>query len=244
MKFSFGFISIALAVAFQSYSNAQQWLGFGLSPEQIVARVDSFNMVNPLGDKIGSMVLSFEFLESEFIFSDISILDGFIREDAIYCFNRESMQLKNYRIDYKQNALEIDGHLEWNKRHTKGVYNILNNGKERSNKVDTTFSHDIIDRGEVFAFVNALPLRAGLRTTFSVLVQPSFEVWDMTLEVNDSHSITVPAGTFETYKVTLLGGKVSNIIYVSKKTPRKIVKVEVIDQPIEIILISSSLKKP
>lgn len=43
--------------------------------------------------------------------------------------------------------------------------------------------------------------------------------------------ITVPAGTFDTFKVMMTGGNPSQVLYITKETPRKVVKIEIPGQP-------------
>lgn len=49
--------------------------------------------------------------------------------------------------------------------------------------------------------------------------------------VEDSGEVTVPAGKFDTYKVSFKGGSPSQIFYITKNSPRKTVKIEIPGQP-------------
>ncbi|MCW8878004.1 MAG: histidine phosphatase family protein [Kangiellaceae bacterium] len=62
------------------------------------------------------------------------------------------------------------------------------------------------------------------------------------LSYQGDEKVSVPAGTFETYKVQLLGGAPSQLFYISKEEKPKIVKIEVIAMPWTYELIKSELK--
>ena len=53
--------------------------------------------------------------------------------------------------------------------------------------------------------------------------------------------VTVPAGTFDTYKIQLLGGAPSQLFYISKEDKPKVVKIEVISMPWTYELLKSEL---
>jgi hypothetical protein len=213
------------------------WMGFVLDESQLLLRKDSFNMVNLEGEKIGSMVMVGTLIDTNYIWKDISILDSIVYEETTYTFDKETYSLLNSTIEFSQEETTISGNLDWSSRVT-GIYEIIQRDQSRSVEVDTTYAC-LRDRAEVFAFIQAIPLKTGLKFPINVLVQPNGEIWEMDVEVMGEEKCTVPAGEFDTFKINLTGGKLSNVLYVSKGDSRKLVKVEVVDQPIIIELISS-----
>lgn len=231
-------ILIILVVCVQT-TNAQKWIGFKLDKTQLITQKDSFNIVNLAHQKIGSMVLETKLDDSKYIMSDISILDGMVKEESKYIFNRKSLSLEEFNMKFEQGQMVVNSNLTWNGKYAKGKYEMKRGTASKKIEVDTTFNSKLIDRGEVFAFIQALPLKVGLKANFPVLAQPNYEVWDMTLEIVSETVCKVPAGEFETYKIDFLGDKVSNTIYVTKNSPHRIVKVDVIGQLMEIVLVSN-----
>jgi hypothetical protein len=60
----------------------------------------------------------------------------------------------------------------------------------------------------------------------------------MNLKYLGEEEVTVKAGKFNTYKLSFEGEKqISNIIYLRKDYPRRIIKVEVVGQPLTIELV-------
>jgi hypothetical protein len=69
---------------------------------------------------------------------------------------------------------------------------------------------DSIDNDSVLMTLRAFPLADGYTTSFNTVVGASALQINSTLSVVGKETITVPAGTFETYKVTLGFGSGSN----------------------------------
>jgi len=58
----------------------------------------------------------------------------------------------------------------------------------------------------------------------------------LTLAVKGTETLTVPAGTFEVYRVDLSGGQAPVAMYVTTQTPRRLVKIAPQGAPIEFVL--------
>ena len=78
----------------------------------------------------------------------------------------------------------------------------------------------------------------GVRASFTVPVFLSGKgyVQSLTLTVKGTETMTVPAGTFEVYRVDLSGGQAPVAMYVTTATPRRLVKVAPQGAPIEFVL--------
>jgi len=59
----------------------------------------------------------------------------------------------------------------------------------------------------------------------------------LTFKGGPPESVTVPAGTFQSYHVDGTGGKFQFVPYVSVATPRRVVKQELVGQPFVIELV-------
>lgn len=219
----------------------QDWMKLHLNTDQILISRDSFVMVNHDGIKVGSMVMDGHFQNTHYIWKEISILDSIMSERSTYTFNASKFTLKESSLVFNQGKTNIVGVLKWNMGHVTGTYEINQKSVKQTVDIDTIFS-GLVDRAEVFAFIHAIPLRVGLRFPVNVLVQPSGEIWNMQIEVIAEVKCIVPAGEFDTFKINFYGGKVSNMLYVSKGPDPKLVKVEVVGQPLHIELVSSYKK--
>ena len=58
----------------------------------------------------------------------------------------------------------------------------------------------------------------------------------VTLTVAGTERVTVPAGTFETYRVDQTGGDAPLTFYVTTAAPHRVVRITFAGQPIEMVL--------
>ena len=58
----------------------------------------------------------------------------------------------------------------------------------------------------------------------------------LTLSVKATESLTVPAGTFEVYRVEILGGSAPVAMFVTTRAPHRLVKVAPEGTPLEFVL--------
>ncbi len=82
----------------------------------------------------------------------------------------------------------------------------------------------------LFRWADGATFTVNLFSSGKGIVQP------VTLTVVASESVTVPAGTFDTWKVEQKGGESTVVLYVSKDAARRIVKIAPVGQPIELRL--------
>jgi zinc protease len=79
-------------------------------------------------------------------------------------------------------------------------------------------------------------LAAGKVVTLPIFNPRSGSVTPVTLTVSGSESVTVPAGTFDTWKVDIAGGDNATTVWVRKDAPHYVVKQTVAGQPVSIEL--------
>jgi hypothetical protein len=101
--------------------------------------------------------------------------------------------------------------------------------------VDTEVPSGIIDDNTVTALIPALPWAADASWTFPVLSSGDGTVKTYTLKVTGTESVTVPAGTFEAYTVSMSGGQQPVTMYITTAAPHQLVKLTVLGAPIEVV---------
>jgi hypothetical protein len=85
--------------------------------------------------------------------------------------------------------------------------------------------------------IRALPLRP--MATFAL---PVFSVGDRSVRTLDVRvagvdTVRVPAGTYRAFKVTVSGGEIPLLFYVSESVPRRVLKVEIVGTPVVFALV-------
>ena len=79
-------------------------------------------------------------------------------------------------------------------------------------------------------------LEAGKTITLPVFSVQSGGVVNQTFEVTGMESVTVPAGSFETYRIEFTGGPQAGTLYVRQDAPHVVVRQELADQPVTLEL--------
>jgi hypothetical protein len=102
--------------------------------------------------------------------------------------------------------------------------------------IDTTVGSGAIDDNIITALLPALAWTPTAQFTVPVFLSGKGEVQALTLAVKATESLTVPAGTFEVYRVELAGGPAPVAMYVTTTPPHRLVKVAPQGAPLEFVL--------
>jgi hypothetical protein len=86
--------------------------------------------------------------------------------------------------------------------------------------------------------IPALPLADGAAFSVNVFESSEGAAKPYTLKVSGTESVTVPAGTFDTFKVESSGGAQPFVFYVTRETPRRLVKIAIVGQPVSFELVN------
>jgi len=236
---------IFLSLCFQS--NAQEninWNGFSINPKHFQARQDSFNMIID-GKKVGSWRWHVSRSTDVLIFKDISILDDAVEEQATFEVSGDAFDRFKISLWLQTANGRIENELNWNTQKAKGRFYQKRGEHERTISIDTAYA-EAIPRGIFIAMLPAFDFKLGEKKSLEFYSALGNSVWPINFSIVEITNVAVPAGTFETYKVQALkAGRagVSNVFYVTKKNPRRIVKVDVLEQNMSIELIESKVDK-
>ena len=102
--------------------------------------------------------------------------------------------------------------------------------------IDTTLAAGSIDDNLITALLPAFAWTPSAQFTIPVFLSGKGETQSVTLAVKAAESITVPAGTFEVYRVELAGASAPVAMYVTTTAPHRLVKVAPQGTPLEFVL--------
>ena len=102
--------------------------------------------------------------------------------------------------------------------------------------IDTTVGSHAIDDNIITALLPALEWAPGATFTLPVFLSGKGYEQGMTLTVRGTEKLTVPAGTFEVYRVDLSGGQAPVAMYITTESPRRLVKIAPQGAPLEFVL--------
>lgn len=102
--------------------------------------------------------------------------------------------------------------------------------------IDTTIVPGAIDDNLITALLPVFAWTPTATFTIPVFLSGKGEVQPVTLAVRATETITVPAGTFEVYRVELAGGPAPVAMYLTTSAPHRLVKVAPEGAPLEFVL--------
>lgn len=222
--------ALLLATARPAASQSPGLINFGL----LTARTDSF-VVMVQGNPLGFQRTTIERTESGFrIVDDVQIgpimtqhtevelgLDGGLRS------TRQTGQVRG------QNAT-ID--ITYHDGRAKGSATTPSASGLVTTAIDTTLGTHAIDDNIITALLPALELTSGASFTLLVFLSGKGHEQSIVLTVRGTEKLTVPAGTFEVFRVDLSGGQAPVAMYVTTEAPRRLVKIAPQGTPLEFVL--------
>jgi len=203
-----------------------------LDPAQIVSRTDSFH-VTFQGKDFGSDVMSVRRTADSLTFTENEVLGP---------VGTQLTTLALRAADLSPLTLDQSGTLAGQKQLVHLVYaggrvkghisQPQPTGAPSSIDVDTALAAGTYDENCVAVLVPALALAPGQTFTVNTFSSGDGAIRTLTLKVAGLDSVTVPAGTFRAYQVQVTGGTSPFVLYVSADSPRRVVKIEVVGQPL------------
>ena len=206
----------------------------GVNYAALAARTDSF-VVMVQGNPLGFQRTTIERTEDGFrIVDDVQIgpimsqhtevelgLDGVLRS------TRQSGQVRG-----QNTSIEITYH----DGRAKGSATTPSVAGLVTTAIDTTVGARAIDDNIITALLPALDWTPGATVTLPVFLSGKGYEQPFTLTVKGTEKLTVPAGTFEVYRVDLSGGQAPVAMYVTTESPRRLVKIAPQGAPLEFVL--------
>lgn len=209
-----------------------------LDPAHLVARRDSFQMTFQ-GNPIGGLVRETKRDGARWVIRDVfAIPMAGMQQEGTITLDASSLEVLT-RTEHGQvqgQTVAID--LTYADGRVSGSATIPQpGGTPKEIAVDTALAAGTFDSEALEALLPALPLAEGAVLTVNAFAAESGSVQPTTIRVAGIEQVTVPAGTFTTFRVEMQSGQEASTVFVTTDTPRRIVKMEVIGQPIALELV-------
>jgi zinc protease len=203
---------------------------------QIVARRDSFRLSlggQALGYWIRSLGPTSVGGKPGLIFMDTTSFGPYGTTVTQLTIDRATVRAVKHDLTGNFAGRTTEVHLTYGSdNHVTGNVNVPRpGGTTRAGPVDTTLAAHVLDEDMILALIEALPLAADARLSVAEFNASSGAVETISIKVSDGGSVTVPAGTFDTWKVDTEGGEAAFTYYVAK-SPRRLVKRTLAGQPV------------
>lgn len=226
-------------IAICSYSQNGEWPNGEIDLSKIETRKDSFVMKQN-GQVKGYWIWKTMIQQDEIIFNDISVLDSVVEEQIKMVYNKNEFVTKKVTLGMKTKAFELNANLTRKSNKDLKADYIISGEISRSKLIDTIYPSTVILRPEIFGLLSGWSNFENLDITLNCYFLSTTTITSMNLKYIGYEQVKVPAGNFDTHKIKFSGDNVtSNIIYVNKNIPHNIVRVDVIDQPLQMLLVQS-----
>ena len=204
---------------------------------QLVTRTDSFRIVfqgNPMGTQVNRLQVNGD---STVYVENINIA-GMMTQDTRIVVNAVDWTARDVQQTVASQGQKAETHLMYDGGRVKGTAQTPQpGGPPKTAAIDTTVTAGTIDDNLLSVVLPALPLEAGKSLTVSVFSGGQAATQVLSLKVGTPESVTVPAGTFEAFKVDVSGGQAPVSMWVTTGAPRRIVKIAPGGPPIVIELV-------
>ncbi|MEX0298969.1 MAG: hypothetical protein AB3N28_07850 [Kordiimonas sp.] len=191
-------------------------------------------MINA-GKEAGGMTYGWHKEGDTYVVADRSEMQPNILETAKGVIDAKTLLPKSVVIDFAMGDDKMDFDFSWDKNKRTGTVKTLRGGKANTHNIDTAEEFGAPLRLAVIGMVAAFPVTETFEANLPWFNTLANKVEMITLKATGSETVEAPAGTFDTYKVAIQGGTPENVVYVTKSLPRKIVRIDVVGQPMHFL---------
>lgn len=210
-------------------------MGLSLDFSRLTARRDSF-VVMVQGNALGSSVQALEAREGGWIIREsTNIMNGMVDQKSTLQTNGSlAPELLSQNTSMQGQALKTD--ITFADGRAKGSAMTASQSGPQTIAVDAELPAGTLDSDALQAALPLFRWQADAIFTVNVFSAGKGVVTPVTLNVVGSESVTVPAGTFDTWKIEQKGGEGAVTFYVTKDPRHRLVKIAPVGQPIELLL--------
>jgi hypothetical protein len=204
----------------------------------LAARRDSFQIAfqgNAIGHAVSALVTEGDAL----MYWEQTVIPmmGMTQETSVE-LNPSTFTSRSVDIVGSFGGRPIETHIVYQDGRVSGrAQDIQPTGEIATVDVDTSIVAGTIDLNLIQPLLPFLSLQPGASFTVNAFDAGSNVVRVVTLKVTGTEEVTVPAGTFSAFRITLSGLEQSAIYFVSTDIPHRVVKTELVGQPVSFELV-------
>jgi len=200
----------------------------------LAARTDSF-VVMVQGNAMGFQRTTVERTEGGFrIVDDVQIGSIMTQRTEVELGPDGALRSTNQTGQVRGQSMSID--ITYHDGRAKGSATTPAAGGPATIAIDTTVVPGAIDDNLITALLPALDWAPNASFTLPVFLSGKGYEQSLTLAVKNTEQVTVPAGTFEVYRVDLSGGQAPVAMYITTDAAHRLVKIAPRGTPLEFVL--------
>jgi len=203
---------------------------------QIVARRDSFVFMVQ-GRAFGTQISEVRKAGDSLVYDEALSMGPMGNQHTVVQFDPASYHVRQVDQTGQVGGQASAIHLAYTTDHVKGSVSVPQpSGSPRSFTVDTTIAVDTYDDNALTLLVPTLPLASGKAFNIGVFSSGDGQSRVLAVKVGAADTLTVPAGKFTAFHVDISGGQAPVVFFVTTAAPRRIVRIDVVGQPVSLLL--------
>jgi zinc protease len=205
------------------------------APDRLVPAVDSYRILvqgNPMGQATHTLTRITTGDRQVLRFTSDMAMGAFAQGTDTIDLDATSLAPIRVRQAYTGGGQATTLALDYDGTHVTGHSHMPSPQGVHDAAIDTTLAAGTFDDNQVMSSLLALPLADGARWVFATFDGGRGAIMTQTATVAGTDSVTVPAGSYDCWKIELTGGEAPLNLYVTKAVPAILVKYEFVGRPI------------
>jgi zinc protease len=209
-----------------------------LDPAQFAAHTDSSRVLIQ-GNPAGFTVSETRGGADSLVYAERSNLaNGAFQQQTTLVLEATSGSVRQVDQVTVQEGQKTETHLRYAGGRAKGTSAARQpDGSLKRFDIDTALPPGTVDENAVPFVVPALPLAPGKTFALTFFTPSENAIKVLTFKVGAPEAVTVPAGTFQGFRIDVTGSRVPFTMYVGTDTPRRVLKTEFVGQPFVVELV-------
>ena len=211
-----------------------------LDRDQLTARRDSFLVLvqgNPLGTFVNETVIDGD---SVVYREHLSLPVARWEQETVARLDRATLAMRDMVQTGQSGAQTGETRLTYAGGRVRGTVQIPQGTDTKVTAIDTVAVEGTVDQAVLPLVVPGLALAPNTAYTLNVFDAATASVRPVTATVLAVGNLSVPAGTFPVFQVQVTGSSNAMVLYITRDTPRRVVRVEQMGRPLSFELVKQS----
>ena len=203
-------------------------------PTQLLARRDSFQVMVQ-GSPFGHMTVQIDAADTALTYTEETQIPAVgLAQRTTVVLDPRTLAVRSVEQTGSGAGQAMETHLRYVAGRVSGRAQTPDPraGSPKVVDVDTVLAEGTTDINAFQPLVAALALAEGAEFAVKAFEAAENAVRSLSVKVTETADITVPAGTFSVFRVEVSGAAQPFVFYVTRESPRRLVKIEVVGQPL------------
>lgn len=221
--------TVALATLFFSCENQKEplkktWLEQPVDFSQLREVTNTYLMYDSTGTKAGSMIFGFSFENGFLVARDTSQFDdGSVYETAEFTFDTTDFRMNKVRTEMKTPNVTLDLDLRLDNGRLKGTHVMIKDTTTRTKVIDSAYQFTNF-REEIYMMIHTLSMKPNDTIAIQSLATTSISTGSLIYSGTETIETLNGKETCDAIWLKADGKMPDNKIWISRKSPRTIVK--------------------